>query len=111
MTGALYRIAGVTPEQAPQARDALTQHALWYLESGGTLSLSDWAELDQLERVAFVAAGRHMAIKQAERIGLAMQGEIGALKLRAEVDQGRAHDAALLSAAVDQVAAQRRGGC
>lgn len=88
----------------------LTGHARHYLQGGGVLSLQDWLSLDQAERAAFAAAGRVLQVEQAIRIGQAARGDLAALRVQAELDGGKAHDDALLSAAVRSLADAAKGG-
>jgi hypothetical protein len=99
---ALYRIAGLDPETetTPKLRAVLTEHARLFLQTGGSLSLQEWSDLSDVERAAFVAAGKALDVEQAIRIGQASRGDLAALRVQAEIDGGRAHDDALLSTAV-----------
>ncbi|MCO5167878.1 MAG: hypothetical protein M9894_16160 [Planctomycetes bacterium] len=86
----------------------LSVHARHFLEAGGVPSLEEWAALTPLERSAFVAAGRTLRVEQAVRTGQASRGELAALRVLGELDQGRAHDEALLEGAVREVSSALR---
>lgn len=88
----------------------LTGHARHFLQGGGSLSLRDWLDLDQPERAAFTAAGKALAVEQAIRIGQSAQGDLAALRVKAEIDGGQDHDRALLRTAVQAAAREVRHG-
>lgn len=92
-----------------QLAAVLTGHARHFLQGGGSVSLQDWLSLDQSERAAFAAAGKALHVEQAMRIGQAARGDLAALRVQAELDGGRAHDNALLSAAVRSLANAAKG--
>ncbi len=96
-------------EGRAQLAAVLTGHASLYLQGGGALSLQDWLSLDQAERAAFAAAGKTLLVQQAMRIGQAARGDLAALRVHAELDGGKAHDDALLSAAVRSLATAAKG--
>lgn len=100
------RLYGDPEDEAERSKLAaiLTGHARHYLQGGGSVSLQDWLSLDLAERAAFAAAGKSLQVEQAVRIGQAARGDLAALRVLAELDGGRAHDDALLSAAVRSLA-------
>jgi hypothetical protein len=107
----LFAVAELDPssEVTDELRAVLAEHARLFLIGGGRLSLADWTALSLVERAAFVAAGRLLAVRQAVRIGEASQGELAALRVEAEIDGGAAHDAAALGVAVRHLAREAKG--
>lgn len=113
----LRRIAGLPPDHAdlPGAMRARVQailvaHARYFLAAGGTLTLADWADLEDDERAAFVAAGKALEVERATRQATAASGELGQLRVQAELDGGAAHDDALLRDAVARLVGLLNGG-
>lgn len=107
----LRQIAGLPPDCADlpdtvraHAQAILVTHAELFLQAGGTLTLSDWAGLDDTERAAFVSAGKRREVDRALRYGNAARGNLDALRVLAEVDGGVAHDDELLRGAVASLA-------
>lgn len=113
----LRQIAGLPPDCADlpdtvraRAQAILVTHAELFLQAGGTLTLSDWAGLDDTERAAFVSAGKRREVDRALRYGNAARGKLDALRVLAEVDGGASHDDALLRDAVARLAGLLNGG-
>lgn len=112
----LRQIAGLPPYHADlpgsvraEWHAILTAHARLFLQAGGTLTLRDWADLDEPERAAFVSAGLALEVDRALRAATAAKDEQGALRVLAEVDGGEAHDDALLRDAVARLAGMTGG--
>jgi len=63
---ALMQSTGIcqSPEITMEAQVVLEEEARSFLDSGGTLSLSDWAALTDHSRVAFLKAKEHRDLDQ-----------------------------------------------
>ena len=102
MTGVLFKLANLpTTANLVEARPYLVASARYFLEAGGVLSLADWAALSPVERAAFTSAGRQLHVERVVDQATAARDELGALKVKAKLDDGRAHDDAVLRRAVN----------
>lgn len=92
-------------------RKALAGAALQALRSGVHLTGREWIELGELSRVAWLQAGKELAVERVERDRRAT-GPLAAERARAEVDGGLEHDLAVgrgAAIALAQAAAARGG--
>ena len=71
-----------------------------FMEAGGTPSWAEWQEMSTETKAAFVAVARRQRVEGAIRTGKANSGPHGMLEVVAEIDNGQALEAALLSEAV-----------
>lgn len=99
----------LAPQFKAQLRQLLRETASNYLTAGGQVTPSLWLNLDRTERAALTAAGLRLNVDQAIRIGTAAQGDLAALRVRAEIDGGEAHDNAMLRAAVAGLSEEMKG--
>jgi hypothetical protein len=67
---------------------ALEQFAAAALEGGVRHSWGDWVGFTDLERTAWVNAGRIVAAQEARRVALAQRGEAGYLAAAADSEPG-----------------------
>lgn len=97
-------LAGLTPEQEEAVLGVMVAKAEDATWAGVSLSAADWSEASDIERAAWVKAGRRVAAIRAAWAGRAAQGSRGTLEVLAEIDGGEAHDENLLAATVLGVA-------
>ncbi len=81
------------------AGETLAMAAFSFLESGGSLTLSEWANLDANERGCMTAANRRIVVVGAQRIG-ACATERGRLEVHADIDGGERLERAMLAESV-----------
>lgn len=109
----LLRAAGIRPEipadLPEEAAELLAAAALAFLQAGGVVTLTDWADLTDHERVALEAAGRALAAERAVRAGVALQGPAGQAAALAPADGGTAMRQVLVAAAAAGAAGQAIG--
>lgn len=103
----LYHSAGIhpSPEPTDEARQLLVAAAVLFARAGGTVSLSEWADLSSLEQEALASARYAADVERACMAGLAAQGPAQAAKVYAAVDGGDA-----LAQLVTDAAARAAGG-
>lgn len=85
---------------------ALAELALVARRAGVHPTLEDL--VDPLERKAWAAAGDRFEVTRAQRIGQAATGPRGVLLVEAELDQGDAHDEAVIATACESLAVRFR---
>ena len=72
-----------------EAQELLEDHAMLFVEAGGTISLVEWQRLTDYSRRAIVSAQRKLRAQSAFLSGLAFQSKLGAAQVYAEVDGGQ----------------------
>ena len=95
---------------APAAFERLDVEAADFLRAGGVVSLSEWAELGEVERTAFVRAGVSVSAERAAAAGLASQGVRGVAEVMRQADGGAAASGLTLESALSAVAERAARG-
>jgi hypothetical protein len=107
----LARAAGIAklPDNlSDDAKAALIDAATAFLRAGGSIRLSDWADLDAAERAAFEEASIIAEVAKAARLAVALSGPDGLARVLAEVDGGDASAQLACEAAVERILSRPR---
>ena len=105
----LYRAVRLDSEsQSDASRGVIIRAAMQFARAGGVPTLSEWLELDELERAALISARARVDAETSVRTGMAAQGREGAARAMRPLDGGAALMRFRLERAVE--AASTMGG-
>lgn len=87
----LYQAVCLDPATAREtAQGVIARAATQFVRAGGAPTLSEWLELDELERAALISARERVDTESAVRAGMAPQGRDGAARAMRPLDDGSA---------------------
>lgn len=73
---------------APVSADVVRAYAEAFLSAGGSITLGDWADMDQATRDAFEAAGLAVEARRLARLAAALGNHVAATQILEPHDGG-----------------------
>ena len=96
----IAKVSDIPEDLLDRAYEVMVLAAEMFLQAGGTLSLSDWVDECEPERVAWKAAGDRVRATNAFNFGVASHGPIEAASVFSDVDDGHLKNEMLLTQAM-----------